>query len=103
MFPAELSTIGSVNIDIEWTYGVGNDSSKTTDDADLEDNNTNTNVAIDMFLDSDKTKAQDSTKATYEVMVWLAAFGPATQPIGLSDGAVDTTTLNGTTLSVYPN
>lgn len=51
-----------------------------------------------MFLDADKTKAADTTKAAYEVMVWLAAFGDATQPIGLAEGALATEVVNGTTL-----
>lgn len=61
----------------------------------------NTNVAIDMFLDSDKTKAQSSTDAKFEIMVWLCTIGAATQPIGLANGAVTTQVVNGTTFNLY--
>ena len=100
VFPVELSSISSIKVDIEWTDGVGNDTASSTDETALTANSVNTNVAIDMFLDSDKTSAEDSTKAKFEMMVWLAAFGAATQPIGLSAGAVTTETVNGTTLWV---
>lgn len=41
-----------------------------------------TNVAVDMFFDSDSTAAQSSSKAQYEVMVWFARIGDSTQPNG---------------------
>lgn len=53
-----------------------------------------------MFLDADENTAKDATKAEYEVMVWLATFGAAAQPIGYKQGAgaLTTQTVNGTTL-----
>ena len=62
----------------------------------------NTNVAIDIFLDSDSGNAQDTGKAKYEIMVWLATFGAATQPIGLEDGVRDSVILSdGNTYNLY--
>ena len=61
----------------------------------------NANVAIDMFIDSDPNAATSTVDAKYEVMIWLADFGAATQPIGLADGAVKTEDINGTTFSLY--
>lgn len=63
--------------------------------------NVNTNVAIDMFLDDDMNSAQSTTQAKYEIMVWLATIGAATQPIGLATGAVADAVINGTTFNLY--
>lgn len=56
---------------------------------------------MDMFMDSDQKKAQDSEDASHEIMVWFAAIGPATQPLGFNvDGSnpLATKTLHGTEL-----
>ena len=94
----KIDTLQRIDLATEWTYGVGNEPVAKTDEADLTLNNVQTNVAVDMFLDADKTAAQNSSKAQYEVMVWLADFGDAAQPIGLKAGIVTTESLNGTTL-----
>lgn len=101
VLPTTLRSLEAIDVDLKWTYGVGNKVSASTDDTELTENLVNTNVAIDMFLDSDRSKAQDSTKAAYEIMVWFAAFGAATQPIGLSEGVITTKVLNGITFSLY--
>lgn len=98
VFPSRLQSIEQVMVDLEWSYGIGNKTTASTSKQDLTDNLVNTNVAFDMFLDSDRGKSEDSTEAGYEIMVWFAAFGPATQPIGFSDGAIDTKTVDGTVL-----
>ncbi|ROT41944.1 concanavalin A-like lectin/glucanase [Sodiomyces alkalinus F11] len=100
-FPVRVRDLESISIDVEWTYGVGNRTASTTDEDELAEHEVNTNVAIDMFLDSNKKKAKDSTKASYELMVWLAAIGPATHPIGLKQGAMATEIINGITFSLY--
>ncbi|KAM0329466.1 hypothetical protein ACHAQA_004775 [Verticillium albo-atrum] len=101
VFPATLSSLTEVNVDVEWTYGLGNKTVEKTDVTELEASQVNTNVAIDMFLDSDKTVSKDSTKAAFEVMVWLGAIGPATQPIGLPEGSVAEESVNGTDFTLY--
>lgn len=101
MFPASISSITNIPVDVEWTYGIGNSSANQTDVAGMTAALVNTNVAIDMFLDSDKQNAQSSTDAKYEIMVWLGTIGAATQPIGLADGAVLTQVINGTTFNLY--
>jgi hypothetical protein len=98
VLPIELDKMTQVDLDLHWTYGVGNTVAASTDQASLTAENLQTNVAIDMFLDSDQTKASNSTLAKYEVMVWFADYGSSAQPIGLSSGAVTSKTLNGTTL-----
>jgi len=101
VFPELLKSVGNINFDIAWTYGVGNDSASSTDSDALTADDFNANVAIDMFLDSDKTKSEDTNEAETEVMVWFAAFGAATQPIGFGDGIVVSEVLNGTTFDLY--
>lgn len=98
VLPLALDSMQELYLDLHWTYGVGNTSAETTSQDDLTTANLNTNVAIDMFLDSDKDKAENGTDAKYEVMVWFAQFGAATQPIGLSDKSKATREVNGTTL-----
>lgn len=96
VLPVELDKMTSINLDFSWTYGVGNTIAQSTNQAALEANAVNTNVAIDTFFDTDPTKAQDSAKAKYEVMVWFAQIGPAVKAIGAPTGAQRT--INGTTL-----
>lgn len=100
--PVPLQALGQINLVLHWTYGVGNEPAATTDDQALNGVLLNGNVAIDMFIDSDQTNAQDSNKAKYEVMVWFADFGAAAQPIGQENGVVATHNLDGTTLFVTP-
>jgi hypothetical protein len=96
--PIELSTLQHLDLDIAWTYGAGNEPVAATDEAQLTQDQVNANVAVDMFLDADKAKSENSSLAAYEVMVWFADFGPAAQPIGMEDGVVTTQVLNTTTL-----
>lgn len=100
VLPVLMSDVEHLYFDVAWTYGVGNNVSASTVTSDLTAESVNTNVAIDMFFDSDQTNAQNSTKAKYEVMVWFATVGSAAQPIGYSSGVVSTVTVNGTTLYV---
>lgn len=99
--PAKLQDLSAVDVDVQWTYGPGNSSAASTNTAELTQNNLNANVAIDMFLDADSTQAQNPEKADYEVMIWFAAIGTATDPIGMSAGVVTTKIVNGTTLYVF--
>ena len=103
-FPVRVSNIASVDIDAEWMYSVGDTPAPALDTSVFSSgqNVINTNVAIDIFLDSDSGNAQDTTKAKYEIMVWLATFGASTQPIGLAEGIRDSVTLNdGTAFNMY--
>ncbi|KIX10524.1 uncharacterized protein Z518_01607 [Rhinocladiella mackenziei CBS 650.93] len=101
VFPIEISDVATINFQADWAYGVGDEQPTTTNVADLNAIDLNSNVAIDMFLDSDPDKATSTVDAKYEVMIWLGYFGPATQPIGLDVGAVATQDVNGTTFSLY--
>jgi hypothetical protein len=99
VLPAAFKNIDKIMMDLEWTYGIGNNTAVSTSKADLEDALVNTNVAIDMFTDPNKDTAGHTEKAAIEIMVWFAAYGPATQPLGMATtGIVESKTLNGTKL-----
>ncbi|RMZ78480.1 hypothetical protein DV737_g3912, partial [Chaetothyriales sp. CBS 132003] len=103
-FPILVSDLASVEVDVKWMYSVGDVPLSTLNTTLFSSTETeiNTNVAIDIFLDSDASNAQDTTKAKYEIMVWLATFGTATQQIGYDQGSRDTVTLSdGTSFDLY--
>ncbi|KAJ5806898.1 hypothetical protein N7474_010490 [Penicillium riverlandense] len=100
ILPVELQKMSALNLDFEWAYGVGNTTAASTDVATLTTAGLNGNVAIDMFFDADSTTAQDSQKAKYEVMIWFAAFGPGTQPVGPGN-VVTTHVLDGTKFELF--
>ena len=98
VLPTSFKSINKLLLDLEWTYGIGNNTAVSTSKTELEENLVNTNVAIDIFSDSDKTKATNTEKAGAEIMVWFAAYGPATQPLGMANGAVESKTVEGISL-----
>ena len=85
-------------IDVSWSYGPGSSITSSTDIAALTEANVNANVCVDIFLAPDKSAASDTTRSTFEIMVWLGRFGDSTLPLGFEDGALDTRTISGTTL-----
>ncbi|KAJ6135228.1 hypothetical protein N7512_000388 [Penicillium capsulatum] len=101
VLPLTLEKISEINLDLHWTYGVGNTPAESTDDATLKANDLATNVAVDMFFDTDQKKAQNSSLAGFEVMVWFADYGASAQPFGLDKGAVTTKTIEGAEFSLY--
>lgn len=94
VLPLSLGEISEINLDLHWTYGLGDTVAQSTNNATMKANEVQTNVAVDMFFDADKMKAQNSSSAKFEVMVWFATFGDETQPLGLDQGAVKTKTLD---------
>jgi hypothetical protein len=104
-FPIQISQVANININSEWNYFVGDADQEAIptafDIGALEGVSANTNVAIDMFLDADASKATNTEEAEYEVMVWLATIGPATQPIGLKEGPRMAAIVNSTTFNLY--
>ncbi|PHH68937.1 hypothetical protein CDD82_172 [Ophiocordyceps australis] len=99
--PAVLQKINEINVDMAWSMRLDNKTDTATNVEELVQANVNSNVAIDMFLDKDKTKAQNSEAAKYEVMVWFAAIGPATFAIGQQAGPVSTRRINGTDFDLF--
>lgn len=96
VLPVQLDEMTAIDLDLSWTYGIGNTIAQSTSVADLSAHDVSTNVAVDMFFDTDSTKAQDSKLAKYEVMVWFAQIGPSSKAIGNPTGSQRT--INGTTL-----
>lgn len=94
-FPCKLGDITTLGFDAKWYLGFSNDTLESASAADMTAQNVGANIAIDMFMDSDKkiSSADQSTKPKYEVMVWFAVFGPAAQPLGMSSGKVTSMTL----------
>ncbi|KAJ6095644.1 hypothetical protein N7486_006390 [Penicillium sp. IBT 16267x] len=101
VLPVALGNMEEIDFALHWTYNVGNTVAESTDVTTLDSVSLQCNVAIDMFFDSDKTTAQNSTAAKFEVMVWFARFGASTDPIGLQEGVVTTHTINGTLFQLY--
>ena len=99
--PLTLSDLSSLTVDLAWTYALGNTPKDTSDTPEFDSIALNTNVAIDMFFDSKKENATNSTIAEYEIMVWFAHYGDAAQTIGNASGIVETQAINQTTLYVY--
>ncbi|KUL87392.1 hypothetical protein ZTR_04734 [Talaromyces verruculosus] len=99
--PVTLSDLKSLNIDVAWSYSLGNTPKDTSDTPEFDSISLNTNVAIDMFFDSLEKNATDSTMAEYEIMVWFAHYGVAAQSIGNASGIVDTQVVNTTTFNLY--
>lgn len=92
-FPMQVNNTNTFNVDIGWTYGMGNKAVASTDTDDLMANGVKANVAFDFFLDMNQTSSSNASLAKYEFMVWLGAFGGA-QPLGWDDPANPKMTFN---------
>ncbi|KAF2459007.1 concanavalin A-like lectin/glucanase domain-containing protein [Lineolata rhizophorae] len=99
--PVRLAGLDGLRLDVSWSYGLGSYVHADTDSAVLGAAKVNANVCVDMFLAADAADAADPTRARYEVMVWLAAWGDATDPIGLPAGSQANHTINGTRFDLY--
>lgn len=108
VFPKKIQDVKTVNMKTTWAYTVGSENSTTSSSGlTLQKDNSyglNANVAVDFFLDSDSSRAQqpDNTQAGQfartEVMVWLTGYGNQTQTVGQNLGVVTTHQASGTTL-----
>ncbi|KGO66262.1 Glycoside hydrolase, family 12 [Penicillium expansum] len=99
VLPKELENISELNLDLSWTYGLGDTTAASTDVQALATENLATNVAIDMFLDADADKAKNETQAKFEVMVWFWMSNLEAQPHGWGNPGINRT-LDGTKLLV---
>lgn len=103
-FPVQAGSVNKLDFDVSWYLSLKNDTLTEITDADVTTYAINANVAVDMFLDADSTKAGKPEAASHEVMVWLANFGTDTFPIGktsVADKGLKTKTLNGTDFYLY--
>ncbi|KAG6038734.1 hypothetical protein E4U41_003785 [Claviceps citrina] len=102
--PIQLGSLKTLDMDVSWYMSLKNDSLTEITDDQVTANAINANVAIDMFLDKDSTKAGKPEEASHEIMVWFGHFGIDTYPIGkttLTDKGLKTKTLNGTEFNLY--
>ncbi|CAG8086582.1 unnamed protein product [Penicillium nalgiovense] len=100
VLPKEMHKISQVDLDLHWTYGLGDTPAESTDVQTLKNENLATNVAIDMFLDADAEKAKSASEAKFEVMVWFWMSNEEAQPLGWGKPGI-TRTLDGTTFTLY--
>ncbi|KAJ5210411.1 Glycoside hydrolase family 12 [Penicillium cf. griseofulvum] len=100
VLPKEMDQISELNLDLHWTYGVGDKTAASTDIQALKQENLATNVAIDMFLDADAAKAKNGTEAKFEVMVWFWMSSVVAQPHGWGRPIIKRT-LEGTEFTLY--
>ena len=64
---------------------------------DLSYISTKADVALDMFLDADPSKAITTTEPSHEVMVWFGRVGDV-EPLGGENGSIATHKMHGDTL-----
>ncbi|KAJ5093507.1 hypothetical protein N7456_009368 [Penicillium angulare] len=99
-FPLLVDGVDAIDFELAYTYGVGKTVATTMDESALTAASLQANVAVDMFFDADKERAQNSTLARLEVMVWFARFGASSDPIGYPT-VVTTQTVNDTKFELY--
>jgi hypothetical protein len=104
LLPVQLSYLSSLQIGANWTMNPSDDLSPSYDQGSWapDDNSEDTieaNVALDLFLDPDRQRANVTKLPMYEIMVWFTA-GPGVEPIGWSKSVPDghSYTLNNTKL-----
>ncbi|KAF9245485.1 CAZyme family GH12 [Penicillium roqueforti] len=100
VLPKAMDTISELYLDLHWTYGVGDEIAESTDVEALAAETLATNVAIDMFLDTDADKAKNETNAKFEVMVWFWMSNEIAQPHGWGSPVINRT-LEGTKFTLY--
>lgn len=79
--PTQLSNVKSFQLNASWSVYPSDQYSATTDVDALNAIGTKADIALDMFLDADETKATNASAADFEVMVWGAVWG-GVWPIG---------------------
>lgn len=98
VIPLTIEDLGELTVDFEWTMGTGDTVAPDTSLIRLGAREVNASVALDMYLDSNKTKAGDAGEAAFEMIIYFANFG-LQDPVGFGNGTkVTTENLNGTTL-----
>lgn len=104
VLPVRISDVSGIEVDFEWTYSVGNDTtSEGATTAELAEVEMSANVALDLFIDADKDKSQDTAAASAEIMIWFAELGTDSWPVGKTQGvpALNTTTLANVDFELY--
>lgn len=93
--PVTLEDLNELTLDFAWTMGIGNTNAPSTSVRRLGAQEVNASVALDMYMDPDKSKAGDARKAAFEMIIYFAHYG-LQDPVGFGNGTiVMTEKLNG--------
>jgi xyloglucan-specific endo-beta-1,4-glucanase len=83
--PIPLTNLSSIDVKVSWSMRPETSTSSSRMDMNgLAAANAMTNVAIDVFFDTDVERAVNTTAPRYEVMVWIGQFGTIL-PIGATN------------------
>ena len=98
VIPLTLEDLGELTLEFAWTMGIGNANAPSTSVRRLAAQEVNASVALDMYMDPDKSKAGDAGKAAFEMIIYFAHYG-LQDPVGFGNGTILTTeNLGGTDL-----
>jgi hypothetical protein len=98
VIPITLENLGGLNLEFEWTMGIGNINAPETSLRRLGASEVNASVALDMYMDADAVKAANASEAAFEMIIYFAKYG-LEDPVGFGNGTIVTTeTINGTDL-----
>ncbi|KAK7723385.1 hypothetical protein SLS57_004579 [Botryosphaeria dothidea] len=102
LFPLALSDLSSLQLAADWAIVPSPSDETFTSETTLASLDVTADVAIDLFLDEDASKASDASAAAYEVMIWQAAYGNC-DPIGYDPTSTTAPTqeLDGVTYTLY--
>jgi xyloglucan-specific endo-beta-1,4-glucanase len=82
-----MSNLSSIDVKVSWSMKPEMSTSVATFDTDgLAVVSAKTNVAFDVFFDTQLEKAVNTTAPSFEVMVWIGQFGMIL-PIGAAHDA----------------
>ncbi|KAF2023998.1 concanavalin A-like lectin/glucanase [Setomelanomma holmii] len=90
--PIQLSNLSAIDVKVSWSMRPALSTSKADiDSSGLAVTDAKTNVAVDVFFDTELEKAVNTTAPSFEVMVWIGKFG-SILPIG-ANATTDVNTL----------
>jgi len=106
--PLPIIDLGQLVLDFVWTMGIGDANSPSTSELRLDAQQVNSSVALDMYMDADKTKASEGGEAAFEMIIFFANFG-LQDPVGFGNASifndrpsiVTTTKLDGVSYDLY--
>jgi hypothetical protein len=85
--PLPIIDLGQLVLDFVWTMGIGDANSPSTSELRLDAQQVNSSVALDMYMDADKTKAAEGGEAAFEMIIFFANFG-LQDPVGFGNASI---------------
>lgn len=96
VLPVQLQYLNYLRVSAKWSFAPTSlEAGASTDPVDEPNagfiiaSDVQANVVIDVFGDESAERSQTPAKQKYEIMIWLARFGDASQPIGMSNPTID--------------